>query len=285
MPMKRLAVLLAVILGCAWFGPAAAAKSRPMVEPAVTGSQCVECHEAESRTHVYHGDCGSCHAGAEAHAKAEKPKTVKIDATETKQCLSCHVKDSRRMNFKFSEHDRAGVQCSDCHGIHSPKIKKLNVAMEKGGKEVALCATCHQDVMARLNMPSHHPVREGGLSCNSCHDPHTGERVMLASKTDQCTTCHQRVRGPHVFEHEPVAEDCSNCHDPHGSPNRNLLTVAQPMLCLQCHSVAGNRHGQPVGLANAAPSNTSRISGAQLRNCASCHYQVHGSSQDEHLRY
>lgn len=57
------------------------------------------------------------------------------------------------------------------------------------------------------------------------------------------------------------------------------------MLCLQCHSVAGNRHGQPEGRANAAASTTSRISGAQLRNCAACHYQVHGSSQDEHLRY
>lgn len=260
--MKHLSLLMALCLGCAWLATAGAAPSKGRSGVSVNGSQCVECHETESRAHSYHGDCASCHKEAEAHAKAEKPKSVKISATETSQCLTCHVKDNRRMNFTFSDHHRAGIQCKDCHGIHAPKVARVGVSMEKAGKEVALCATCHQDVMARLNMPSRHPVKEGGLTCNGCHEPHGSQRTTLASKTEQCTTCHQRVRGPHVFEHSPVVEDCGNCHNPHGSPNRFMLNVAQPMLCLQCHSLPGNRHGQ-----DGRRSNESRVSGAVLRNC------------------
>jgi predicted CXXCH cytochrome family protein len=75
-----------------------------------------------------------------------------------------------------------------------------------------------------------------------------------------------------------VVEECTICHNPHGSPNRRLLDIAQPMLCLQCHSIADNRHGQ-TGAAGA------RIGGAVLRSCTNCHSAIHGSSQDEHLRY
>lgn len=248
---------------------------------------CAECHDdSEAKVHVYHGDCLACHTDAENHAQAETPRKVKVAFPETAQCLACHVKDSRRMNFTFAEHNRAGIQCSDCHGMHSPKVKTLSVSMAKAGKEAALCATCHQDVQARFNMPSHHPVKEGGLSCIGCHDPHAGKQVTLASRTDQCLTCHQRIRGPQAFEHAPVAEDCATCHDPHGSPNRKLLQVAQPMLCLQCHSLPNVRHGQTaLNTATTAAIVGERVSGAVLRNCTACHSQVHGSSHDEHLRY
>ena len=290
--MRYLTVIVAMFLGWSVFGSVSAAPpgvgaTTPMAGASqrVPGKQCVECHESESKTHVYHGDCASCHTGAGAHAKAEKPKGVKTGELGTAQCQACHVKDSRRMNFSFTEHKRAGIQCSDCHGIHSPKVKTLNVGMEKAGKSTALCATCHQDVLARFNMPSRHPVKEGGMSCVGCHDPHAGNQVTLLSKNDQCFTCHQRIRGPQAFEHAPVAEDCSNCHNPHGSPNRKLLTLAQPMLCLQCHSLPNNRHGQTGSNALTPLALSQNISGAVLRNCTACHSQVHGSSQDQHLRY
>lgn len=289
--MRHLAIVLGFFLGGAMFSStsfaleAASGTPMPKAPSHVTGKQCVECHETEAKTHVYHGDCVSCHMAAEAHAKAEKPKSVKSGNPSSVQCLSCHETDKRRMHFSIAEHNKAGVQCSDCHGLHSPKIKTLNVLMEKGGKTTALCATCHQDVLAKFSMTSHHPVKEGGATCTGCHNPHAAGQTTLGGKTAQCTSCHQAVRGPHVFEHPPAAEDCTTCHDPHGSPNRRLLSVAQPMQCLQCHSIAGNRHGQPAGLTNAAVSNTSRISGAVLRDCVSCHGSIHGSSSDQHLRH
>ena len=289
--MRRLAVLLAVILGGALHAGAWAAA--PMVAKAapIKGDQCVECHKTEAKTsHAFHGECNSCHVNAGDHARAlearkkakgpNKPPKVIATKPESAECLACHESDKRRMHFSIAEHNKAGVQCRDCHGNHTPKVKTLNAGMEKGGKTTALCATCHQDVLAKFSMTSHHPVKEGGATCTGCHDPHASKQATLGAATAQCTSCHQAMRGPHAFEHPPAAEDCKNCHDPHGTPNKKLLTAAQPMQCLQCHSVAGNRHGQG-GLVN----NTQRITGAVLRDCASCHGTIHGSSADQHLRF
>lgn len=290
--MKRYVGMMALILGALIGGPAMAA---PTGKTPV-GARCVECHQPEVESHgkhAYHNDCTSCHISSVDHAKAEeaketaprgsKPQSIHAGLPRSEQCLSCHKNDSKRMNFAFSDHNKAGVQCSDCHGNHSPKIKSLTAGMTKAGKEAALCATCHKDVMTRFNMRSHHPLREGGVTCVSCHDQHGGKQITLASKTTQCTQCHQNVRGPHAFDHAPVVEDCTTCHNSHGTPNRKLLALPEPALCLQCHSVAGNRHGQPTGTGNAS-GNGLVISATALRNCSSCHNAVHGSSIDQHLR-
>lgn len=288
--MRRLAVLLAVILGGALNVGAWAAAPTTAKAAVIKGDQCVECHKGEAtKSHAFHGECSSCHTNAGDHAKAHearekakgtKPPAVVATKPDSKECLSCHEADKRRMHFAIAEHNKAGVQCRDCHGNHTPKVKTLNAGMEKGGKNTALCATCHQDVLAKFSMASHHPVKEGGATCTGCHDPHASKQATLGAATAQCTSCHQAVRGPHVFEHAPVVEGCTNCHDPHGAPNKRLLSVAQPMQCLQCHSIAGNRHGQ-----GGAASNVARISGAVLRDCVSCHSAVHGSSTDQHLRF
>ena len=294
--MRRVDVMLILALGCGLFGLAAEAPAQAAATRAAAGKAqppvCRNCHsDSVVKAQANHGDCQACHRDAAVHvSQPMKVKPSKAIASET--CLSCHAagtghaRDANRMNFAFSEHNKAGIQCSDCHGIHNPKVgKQANVADLKMDNNARLCATCHQDVLARFSMPSRHPLKEGAVSCTSCHQPHDGKQAALGGKTEQCTKCHQAVRGPHVFEHPPAAEDCTNCHNPHGTPNRRLLEVAQPMMCLQCHSVAGNRHGQPAGAANAAVSNTSRISGAVLRNCVNCHGAVHGSSTDQHLRH
>ena len=246
----------------------------------VSDKQCLDCHEVESQTHFYHGDCASCHVDAKTHATAGKSRRSLPGKPESTQCLACHETDKRRMHFSISEHNNAGVQCSDCHGIHQSKINKLNVSAVKGGKETALCATCHQDVLARFTMNSHHPVKEGGVTCTGCHNPHDSSQTMLGNKTDLCTSCHQAVQGPHAFDHPPAIEDCTICHDPHGSPIRRLLQTPQPMLCLQCHTPPSNRHGQ-----SGQRDTTSRITGALLRECSSCHNAIHGSGSDQHLRF
>ena len=287
--MRRLAVLLAVVLGGALSVGAWAAAPTAKAAP-VKGDQCVECHKSEAtKSHAFHAECSACHTNAGDHArnqearekaKGAKPAAVVATKPESEQCLACHESDKRRMHFAIAEHNKAGVQCRDCHGNHTPKVKTLNAGMEKGGKTTALCATCHQDVLAKFSMTSHHPVKEGGATCTGCHDPHASKQATLGAVTAQCTSCHQAVRGPHVFEHAPVVEACTTCHDPHGAPNKRLLSVAQPMQCLQCHSIAGNRHGQL-----AAANNTQIISGSVLRDCVSCHGAIHGSATDQHLRY
>lgn len=169
--------------------------------------------------------------------------------------------------------------CESCHGPASLHVKSGG---EPGtiAKGAAACATCHQDVQTRFSMASHHPLKEGALGCTSCHDAHGSKQATLTSPNATCTSCHQSVRGPHAFEHGPAAENCTNCHNPHGSPLRKLLTMSQPMLCLQCHSLPNNRHGQTGANATGTP-----LTAAVLRDCTSCHSQIHGSSQDQHLRY
>ena len=242
-------------------------------------SVCMSCHEIADlgKVHVYHGDCVSCHSGADVHLDDPGRGTIAMPGAD--QCMTCHKQDRKTMHWNFADHNRAGIECRDCHGIHQEKnFQAGKPSLGFKDKTSMACGSCHPGALARFAMPSHHPVREGAMSCISCHDPHGGDQAALSTKTAQCTTCHQNVRGPHMFEHAPVAEDCTICHNPHGSPNRRLLQMAEPMLCLQCHSVAANRHattGTSVG----------RITGAALRKCSSCHSQVHGSSHDQHLRY
>ena len=76
-----------------------------------------------------------------------------------------------------------------------------------------------------------------------------------------------------LFEHPPVVEDCLICHNPHGSPNRRLLQLAQPMQCVQCHSLVINLHGG------------TNLNGAQMRNCVNCHSAIHGGHSDPYLKY
>jgi DmsE family decaheme c-type cytochrome len=257
-----------------------AASQQPASPPAqrVSSETCLTCHDraTETRLHEYHRDCQSCHSGAAIHVEA--PETTNISLPAATQCLTCH---GATMNgrWAFGPHAKAQVACSSCHGIHASRTSTGVEARAKRVDEVSTtCASCHAGVMARFRLPSHHPVTEGVMSCSSCHDPHSGDRTLVRSEVESCGRCHQAQRTPKAIVHPPVEEGCSNCHTPHGSANRRLLTMALPSLCIQCHSIADNRH---------AVGSTARgtLGGAVLRNCVNCHKAIHGSQTDPHRRF
>ena len=275
--MRSVCKILIAWLGVCLMPSVAIAQATTPAIQEIDNTTCKTCHVAYEghKVNSYHSDCKACHSVIDPKHLVEGGKgRMKFPASEN--CLSCHQNnDHKRMNWAFSSHKQAQVECRDCHGMHSPKQpKQFNLALWKTDKKSAACMDCHQDVAARLNMPSHHPVKEGALSCVSCHDPHGGKQTSLTNKNDQCYKCHQAIRGPKVFEHAPVVEDCTICHNPHGSPNRRLLQIAQPMQCLQCHSITNNRHAT-AGVPN----------GAQLRNCTNCHGAIHGSHIDARLKH
>ena len=92
-----------------------------------------------------------------------------------------------------------------------------------------------------------------------------------------CYTCHAEKRGPFLWEHAPAAEDCTLCHDPHGSVNPARLKKNPPLLCQQCHSIAGHPSvaRTPAGLPGGAGGGSAFLLAG---SCLNCHSQIHGSN-------
>jgi DmsE family decaheme c-type cytochrome len=157
-----------------------------------------------------------------------------------------------------------------------------------------LCYDCHSDVRAASYMPSHHPVAEGVLTCQDCHNPHGGE-VTFAMNDDGrelCFSCHADKEGPFLYEHAPVNEDCMLCHTPHGSVADNLLIQSEPALCLNCHAM--HFHGTVEGVdgpfstpqapERAGISTPDGFKQAMLTKCTQCHTEIHGSDMPSQSR-
>ena len=259
-------------------------------EPKPESSNCRACHEdklaAFDRTsHAGVADgCFACHKGAEVHMKGRMdgqetpgPSIVKLPAKEASAvCQSCHEK-SHHPNWQGSAHARRGVACTECHSVHKfeSRTKQLKTA-----SPTATCEGCHTSIRALGLRTSHHPVREGLMTCGSCHDPHDGSRPKMITAdwaNELCLQCHTEKRGPFLWEHAPVRESCLNCHNPHGSNHDKLLVAKQPYLCQRCHM--NTRHpgtfydGRLAGGTAATASNR-----AAEHACKNCHQNIHGGN-------
>lgn len=253
-------------------------------------SVCATCHEdvaaamsasphltVPSRSTSAHRGCEGCHGDGAQHAADGDPSLIRNpeEALEWNRiCLGCH---KRGMNeWAMSQHHASDVACTDCHRVHEPKTRAS-----------AACGGCHQDVVARTQLPSHHPVREGSMTCAACHDVHSANEAALRTKqrvNDLCYTCHQAVEGPFIFEHQPVQEDCRSCHDPHGTVADGLLIANQPALCLQCHDIhfhAGYTGATTElefgGQIRHSPWGTQGFNVGFTTKCTQCHSRIHGT--------
>jgi DmsE family decaheme c-type cytochrome len=280
------------IAGAAGQTPAAAAQP-----PAgYAGSDtCVVCHEDKETSlkgtaHAQaknprspaaaHG-CESWHGPGQAHvdddAKGHILKFGQVKPAEINEtCLTCHNRGSHA-GWEGSGHDRRNLSCSTCHSVHSPKSTARQLVQPT---ETQLCATCHRlQVTKTERAVAHMPVREGKMSCSSCHNPHGSISNVKNLKTgssvaELCTSCHTEMRGPMLFEHAPVRENCATCHDPHGSSNDRMLVVRMPMLCQRCH--IASKH--PATLYDKDQITTNKSNRMFGRSCVNCHSNVHGSN-------
>jgi DmsE family decaheme c-type cytochrome len=276
--------------------PQAAAAAPQAPAGGYAGSdQCVVCHSdkedslkgtphAQAKNPrspaAIHG-CESCHGPGQAHiddeAKGHIWKFGKMAPGEiNQQCLTCHNR-GEHAGWEGSAHEQRNLACTTCHSVHSPKSPEHQLVK---ASETQVCATCHRlEVTKTERAVAHMPVREGKMSCSSCHNPHGSVTNVRALKTgnsivELCTTCHAEMRGPMLWEHEPVKENCTTCHDPHGSSNDRMLVVRMPMLCQRCHIASS--HPSSVYDFNAISVNKSnRMFG---RSCVNCHSNIHGSN-------
>ena len=231
--------------------------------------------------------CETCHGPGSAHVTAGGGRGVggmisfrADDASRTAEennaiCLSCHEK-GRRTLWRGSTHETRGLACTNCHTIMTNVTPKFQLAKLT---EIDTCFQCHKNKRAEIWRSSHMPIREGKMTCSSCHNPHGtyGEALLNeATVNDNCYKCHAEKRGPFLWEHPPVRESCLNCHDPHGSINDFLLKISRPRLCQQCHA---NLVGHPGN-----PRNPQSIY-AFNRECQNCHSQHHGSNSPSGSRF
>ena len=225
--------------------------------------------------------CETCHGPGKAHMEAgggrgkgglitfarNDPTPV---AVRNAICLDCHAKGDR-LFWAGSAHAARDVACTSCHRVMESVSAAHNLAKVN---EIETCGTCHRKMRAQQMRSSHMPLREGKLSCSSCHNPHgTVSPALLKenSPNETCYTCHAEKRGPFLWEHVPVPENCMNCHEPHGTNHEKLLKVAMPRLCQQCHVLQGHP-SNPYG--TDPPS----LRFTLARQCANCHATIHGSN-------
>jgi len=234
--------------------------------------------------------CEACHGPGQKHAESADATLIvnpgKLAAAATdKTCLTCHLNQPTQVGRLESSHARNGVPCTTCHKVHANGGKDLVVRATAAIN--AQCAGCHTNVWAQFQMPNHHKVPEGAMSCVDCHNPHgTIFRAMtqsFAGNEPGCFKCHGDKRGPFTFEHGPVRfEGCQACHEPHGSANPRMLARQEVRLvCLECHAnlPTANR----TGTIGVVPPAFHDLRSPVFQNCTVCHQKIHGSYIDRNL--
>jgi len=274
--------------------PAPAGAAQP---PAgyVGSDTCIVCHEGKDTSlhGTAHGEaknprspaaahgCESCHGPGQAHvdddAKGHILKFGQMQpAAINETCLACHNRGNHAA-WEGSGHERRNLSCTTCHSVHSFKSPERQLVK---ATETQVCIQCHRlQVTKTERAVAHMPVREGKMSCSSCHNPHGSLTNVKNLKTgssvaELCTSCHTEMRGPMLFEHAPVRENCATCHDPHGSSNDRMLVVRMPMLCQRCH--IASKH--PATLYDKDQITTNKSNRMFGRSCVNCHSNVHGSN-------
>jgi predicted CXXCH cytochrome family protein len=213
-------------------------------------------------------------------------------------CAPCHEKEAR--DYKLAAHARVTipnekVPNQGCEACHGPGSLHVEAGGERGkftinpSKSPEACYQCHLDKQAEFNLQYHHPVREGRMSCTTCHDPHGPNikvaRGMLISRVnDQCAQCHREQARVHVFEHDAMREGCTVCHNPHGSPFDKMLVERDSNLCLKCHAQVVAPAAAP-GDITLGKVNHSLFLRSGTCISGGCHTAVHGSNINPHLRY
>jgi DmsE family decaheme c-type cytochrome len=311
-PTRVLLLTSVALLGLCPAGASAATGSRPVLtayqdpptaqEPAAPAvapvalayegtETCVGCHDdmEGNLTGTGHGSaffgelsphgCETCHGPGSAHVEDPEAFSMRLEDRPVDQrnaaCQQCHDGDEQ-LFWKGSEHESRGLSCIDCHSVHAPQSPAAQLQTATVSET---CYECHKDVRAEMWKRSHHPVREGQISCADCHNPHgsqTDKMIRAASVNDQCYECHTEKRGPFIWEHAPVRESCLTCHTPHGSNHQKLQTTAVPYLCQQCHT--NTRHPGTLYDGDNTASGASPSNRVFNRGCVNCHQSIHGSN-------
>lgn len=240
-------------------------------------SLCVSCHKTGTQNFVKRhmnypvakANCISCHNPHGSSRGGILFDTVHKPVVE-KMCAQCHDDPGSADPFRVKKegyglcqvchstmiNDMLGknrmhwpvVSRRGCLSCHTPHASAETALLS--GPRVKLCASCHEDTIARQDraLGKHAPVTQG--SCNACHAPHSSNNTFLLNKDiiDQCGTCHnwklhsshpvgEKMRDP---RNKNLYVQCLSCHSSHGTPFEKMIFFATtPEMCTQCHAKYG----------------------------------------------
>ena len=149
-----------------------------------------------------------------------------------------------------------------------------------------VCYNCHMDVRGMFNLPNHHPVPEGRMTCIQCHPPHSGTAfagggTQLMSQNENCLQCHPSQQGPFVFEHDARSRRLHHLsfparqHQPQDARRAECQPVPQmPFPAAQTGGV----------ILIGGVDHTTKLSQGACWS-AGCHEAVHGSRVSPTLRF
>ena len=254
-PSAIVRLLLSAVLVLLAAASAAAQQHPTPLDPNVTATACVGCHEKQAKNKNAHSaaekNCLSCH---EVRVTKDVTRVKLLTATPTKLCLQCHNnKDAAKAGSHV--HDQATRDCLTCHDPHATgKTNDLLKSTSGSTPTENLCLNCHKTGLNPPKEGSRHAVLD--LGCDTCHVTHkSGDKSnpefafhLIKSSPALCLDCHDASDAGLVKAHEgqPFAKaDCVSCHDPHQSAQPKLMQafLHPPFgekLCDVCHEPAKN---------------------------------------------
>ena len=181
---------------------------------------------------IYKGDakCTRCHDESETVPVLSIAKTKHGTVADGRvpSCVSCHGESEKHANKPED------VKVRPSTDRNFTKHSKLTAAQ----KDQA-CTTCHQGGKHMgWSMGAH---ARNDISCNSCHQVHTGKDKVRDKRTqaEVCYTCHKQQRAEsNKPSHHPVPEGlmtCSSCHAVHDSSAKLLTRGSVNDTCYTCH--------------------------------------------------
>ncbi len=281
--------------------------------------------------------CPTCH---EPHGVARDARLRHSYASSAFVCTACH---GDKESVALTPHDLRGIAgksiCEPCHlphGGNGPGMSGLAAGAE--GNE-ARCRACHREKgMGRPLSQGGHPVnilvarpipemfplygpggekmRNGAVTCATCHEVHgtspvpRGQGTGMLLRTDgwqaatdigrirACVPCHEGKLTTHgqadcIWCHPPhegkgVGPDCRGCH-PVSVKGVAAKHGGDKQRCDACHRIHGPNHGSPRGNAclGCHPKN-GRIVGTPHGKkeggpCGTCH-PAHEAIEDKPLK-
>jgi len=176
-------------------------------------SGCHDFHSAEGPTLLF----TASKEGIQTRSPDEIPDSISLF------CLACHS-DGGSMKDLFEWQDLLGISLLDDH-----PIGVLYERETRGRSGYAISRGLPRDI----------PLREGKISCISCHEPHSRREGSMLRTSEEilCRSCH--LINLSAF-HSTL--QCSSCHRMHTGWSEVLLISNTSFLCSSCHSFLSESH-------------------------------------------